>query len=244
MGAGAATGVAAAARTANETDLKAALGGLSSDDRKKLLGSLASLEGGDEKKPKVVFILGGPGAGKGTQCDKIKSAYGFQHLSAGDLLREERQKPGSELGELIESCIKEGKLVPADITVKLLRKAMEAGGWAGGKYLIDGFPRSQDNLDSWNSVMEVAVNVKMALFLDCTEEVMEARLLERGKTSGRADDNPETIKKRFKTFSEESVPVANKLETLGMLRRVDGKQKIDDVWASVEKIFKAELAKT
>jgi len=79
-------------------------------------------------KPRVVFVLGGPGAGKGTQCAKICDAYPqWQHISAGDCLRAERQDPNSKDGELINSYIKDGKIVPVQITVRLLHKAMQKG---------------------------------------------------------------------------------------------------------------------
>jgi len=148
-------------------------------------------------RPQVVFVLGGPGAGKGTQCAKISAAFGYHHLSAGDLLREERNRPDSKYGELINSHIKEGKLVPVEITVKLIQQAMEKLGWAGGRFLIDGFPRSFDNMQGWEAVLGGMVEIKFALFFDATETTMEARLIERGKTSGRADDRPASIKKTF-----------------------------------------------
>eukprot|EP00434_Breviolum_minutum_P040131 symbB.v1.2.035655.t1/scaffold4856.1/size33858/2 len=153
-------------------------------------------------KPAVVFILGGPGAGKGTQCERISQTFGYYHLSAGDLLREERKREGSEYGQLIESYIKEGKLVPVEIVVNLLKQAMEKHGWSQGKFLVDGFPRSFENMEGWERVLGGKVDVKFALFFNCSETVMEARILERGKTSGRADDNPEAIKKRLATFTE------------------------------------------
>lgn len=76
------------------------------------------------EKPKVIFVLGAPGAGKGTQCSNIVKTYGYAHLSAGDLLREERQRNGSEFGELIEECIVNGKIVPVAVTCSLLENAM------------------------------------------------------------------------------------------------------------------------
>eukprot|EP00931_Biecheleriopsis_adriatica_P038098 TRINITY_DN2184_c0_g1_i1.p1 TRINITY_DN2184_c0_g1~~TRINITY_DN2184_c0_g1_i1.p1 ORF type:complete len:1777 (-),score=465.99 TRINITY_DN2184_c0_g1_i1:6-5336(-) len=191
--------------------------------------------------PSVVFVLGGPGAGKGTQCARIGPAFGFQHLSAGDLLREERKRPGSELGELIESHIKEGKLVPVSIVVKLLQKAMEERGWEDGKYLIDGFPRSFENMEGWNEILGNKVDVKFCLFFDCSEKVMQERLLERGKTSGRADDNLESIKKRFATFQSESVPLAEKFSTHGQLRRINAEQSVEDVWSCVREVMQNEL---
>lgn len=97
----------------------------------------------------VIFVLGGPGSGKGTQCAKLVSDYGFTHLSAGDLLRTEQDRPDSEFGNLIKEYIKEGTIVPMEITVKLLENAMRAvldekkgkddeGGEMAGRFLIDG----------------------------------------------------------------------------------------------------------
>jgi UMP-CMP kinase len=93
-------------------------------------------------KVTVLFVLGGPGAGKGTQCTKLVSDYGFKHLSAGDLLREEQNREGSEFGEMIKTYIKEGTIVPMEVTVQLLENAMEAsmesGENHGNLFLIDG----------------------------------------------------------------------------------------------------------
>ena len=88
----------------------------------------------------VIFVLGGPGAGKGTQCAKLVSDYGFKHLSAGDLLREEQDRPGSEFGEMIKTYIKEGTIVPMEVTIKLLENAMQATREKENKhlFLIDG----------------------------------------------------------------------------------------------------------
>jgi UMP-CMP kinase len=90
----------------------------------------------------VIFVLGGPGAGKGTQCTNLVSDYGFKHLSAGDLLRSEQDRPGSEFGDMIRSYIKEGTIVPMEVTVKLLenamRSSMESGENHGNLFLIDG----------------------------------------------------------------------------------------------------------
>lgn len=155
-------------------------------------------------KKKVVFVLGGPGSGKGTNCSKIVEEFGYVHLSAGDLLREERNS-GSELAEMINNFIAEGKIVPAEITVRLLRAAMEKSG--KNKFLVDGFPRDIDNLKCWEENMTDICHVQFLLFLDCPQEIMLGRLLERGKTSGRNDDNEESIRKRFKTYEESTRPI-------------------------------------
>src|ERR1700753_3138016 len=128
----------------------------------------------------VLFVLGGPGGGKGTQCANLGKGYGFKHLSAGDLLREEQNRPGSEFGELIKTYIKEGQIVPMEVTIQLLENAMTAEISESGnrKFLIDGFPRKMDQAVKFE---EVVVPSKFTLFFDCDEDTMRERLLNRGK---------------------------------------------------------------
>jgi UMP-CMP kinase len=122
----------------------------------------------EPEKVTIFFVLGGPGSGKGTNSLKLVNEYGFVHLSAGDLLRAERDS-GSPNGDLINNIIKEGQIVPVKITVNLIKAAIEKAGGATKKYLIDGFPRNQDNLDGWYEVMGAITNVEFVLFLDCDE---------------------------------------------------------------------------
>jgi len=127
--------------------------------------------------------------------------------------------------------------VPVEITVQLIENAMKRSKWEGGNFLIDGFPRSFDNLRGWQEVLGDSVNVRSCLYFDCSEAVMEARLLERGKTSGRIDDNLKSIKKRFRTFQEESMPVVQYLEGLDLVQRINSERSVDDVWASVRRLL-------
>ena len=124
--------------------------------------------------------------------------------------------------------------MPAEITVGLLKTAMEKSG--STKFLVDGFPRDMDNLRCWESIM-VEARVQFLLFLDCTEEVMKERLLERGKTSGRADDNLESIIKRFKTYEELTRPIINHFDSIGLVRKVDSTKDPEAVFADVSKLF-------
>lgn len=187
----------------------------------------------------VLFVLGGPGAGKGTQCANIVKDYGFRHLSAGDLLREEQDRPGSEFGEMIKSYIKEGQIVPMEVTIQLLENAMTSSIEEKGnrKFLIDGFPRK---LDQATKFEEVVVPSKFTLFFDCPEETMRERLLVRGQTSGRSDDNEESIKKRFKTFVDTSMPVVNMFENEGRVVKIDATKSPEKVYEAVKKEFKAK----
>ena len=91
-------------------------------------------------KTSVVYVLGGPGAGKGTQCANLVHDYGFTHLSAGDLLRAEQDREGSEFGQMIKDYIKEGKIVPMEVTVQLLENAIRDVNGGQGRFLIDGAP--------------------------------------------------------------------------------------------------------
>ncbi|KAK5990367.1 UMP-CMP kinase [Cladobotryum mycophilum] len=190
----------------------------------------------------VVFVLGGPGAGKGTQCANLVAEQGFTHLSAGDLLRAEQQRPGSQFGELIKDYIKNGLIVPMEVTVQLLENAMtdalKEKGSKQGRFLIDGFPRKMDQAHKFE---EAVCPAKLVLFFDCPENVMEERLLERGKTSGRSDDNAESIRKRFRTFIETSMPVVNYYEGQGKVIKVDATPTADQVYTKTKKLLGERL---
>lgn len=184
--------------------------------------------------PTVVFVLGGPGAGKGTQCEKIINNFaGWGHVSAGDCLRAERNRPDSKYGKLINDIIKEGKIVPSEITVKLLQQAM-ATAEGKTKFLVDGFPRNLENLTTWETVVGSSAKVVSVFYFDTDEATMEDRLLERGKTSGRSDDNKEAIKKRFKTYQNETMPIIEKYKQQGLVDRFDASLPIDEVWKQVQ----------
>mmetsp|Transcript_123187 Transcript_123187/g.223900 ORF Transcript_123187/g.223900 Transcript_123187/m.223900 type:complete len:298 (-) Transcript_123187:235-1128(-) len=196
--------------------------------------------------PKVLFVLGGPGAGKGTQCEKILEHFpSWAHVSAGDCLRAERNDPTSKDGEVINSYIKDGKIVPAEITVKLLQKAMAKKMKAGRtRFLIDGFPRNEDNVKTWKANVGEDADVEGVLFFDVDEEELQKRLLERGKTSGRTDDNIDSIKKRFATHEKEQMPVVEAYRAEGKVFSVDARHPVEDVWASTQPIIeKLEASK-
>ena len=175
------------------------------------------------------------GAGKGTNCTRIEETFGYVHLSAGDLLRAERNS-GSALAEMINSYIVEGKIVPAEVTVKLLLGAMEKSGKQN--FLIDGFPRDIGNLTCWEENAKEA-KVNFLLFLDCPFEVMTSRLLERGKTSGRVDDNEESIRKRLQTYIDSTKPIIDHFDSLSKCRTVDSNRDMDTVFADVSTHFVA-----
>jgi len=188
----------------------------------------------------VVFVLGGPGAGKGTQCANLVRDYGFKHLSAGDLLRAEQDRPDSQYGELIKKNIREGTIVPMEVTVKLLENAMRDSLNSGsGRFLIDGFPRKMDQAEAFERDI---VPSTFTLFYSCPEDVLRERLLKRGETSGRADDNDESIKKRFKTFEDTSLPVVKWFEKSGRVESIDASGSKEEVYAETQSRMNKRLA--
>jgi UMP-CMP kinase len=174
----------------------------------------------------VIFVIGGPGVGKGTQCSMLIQRYpDFVHLSAGDLLRVERNRPGSIYGNLINECIAEGRIVPMEITISLLEKEMRKS--SSTRYLIDGFPR---NIDQAIAFEKAVCPATALIFYECPEMVLEERLLQRGKSSGRVDDNLESIRKRFQTFIDATLPVLAFYKQNGVVRVINGHGSPDEVF--------------
>lgn len=183
----------------------------------------------------VVFVLGGPGVGKGTQCARIVAEFDFVHLSAGDLLRDERQRPGSPYSELIEHYIREGKIIPQEITISLLLAAMRANP-TKTRFLIDGFPRSIDQGIEFEACVCPS---KAVFFFECGEEEMLKRLMGRSQVSDRSDDNIESIRKRLRVFQESTIPVREFYHDLGKLQPIDCAGSIEQVYERTKSAIKA-----
>jgi len=174
-------------------------------------GDLATLR---TSKLPIVWVLGGPGSGKGTQCEKLVKRYGFVHLSSGDLLREEVAS-GSDKGKELNEMMQKGILVPRAAVLDLLKTAILRNLPSAKGYLIDGYPREIEQGEDFEAAIAPC---SLVLYFEVADEVMISRLLERAKSSGRVDDNEETIKKRLETFHSVSKPVmqryASKVATI------------------------------
>ena len=210
-------------------------------------GGLSYWEAKEEQYP-VIFILGGPGAGKGTQSELILKNYPCVHLSAGQLLRDETTNPDSPHATLIEECLVAGKIVPVEISLDLIKNAMANSTGKSLLFLIDGFPRNFDNLDGWTKYMKDVAVVDGALVYDCPLPVLEQRILQRAKESpGRSDDNLESLRKRFKTFETDSMPVIEALsevqkESSLKVVQIRGDRKLDEVWTDTQSAMNDFLA--
>ena len=193
----------------------------------------------DDAKWQIIFVLGSPGGGKGTQCDKIKEKYQIFHYSCGELLRQAAKEKNEE-ADLINSYMKEGKIVPARITCELQKKCMENNDKEYRAFLCDGFPRNEENLKFFFEVMGKDIKVLCTLFLSCPEEVCIERIQKRGE--GRVDDNIETVKKRFKSLKEETIPTVNKLKGYGPVYEIKANQTIENVFKDIDEKLKELLS--
>merc|ERR1739847_58259 len=175
----------------------------------------------------VVWVLGGPGCGKGTQCDKIVAQYGYTHLSSGDLLREE-VKSGSDRGKTLNAMMEKGDLVPLFVVLDLLAEAMLAKLSGSKGFLIDGKPREESQGEKFEK--EICPCSKI-LYFEVSDATMTERLLKRGQSSGRVDDNVETIKKRLDAFHKHSNPVIDAYAS--KCACIPAERSVDDIFADV-----------
>ncbi|XP_077986420.1 adenylate kinase isoenzyme 5-like isoform X2 [Glandiceps talaboti] len=185
------------------------------------------------KSAKVVFVIGGPGSGKGTQCEKIVAKYGFTHLSSGDLLRAEVAS-GSERGAKLTEIMEKGELVPQAVVLQLLKECMLAKVQDSKGFLIDGYPREVQQGEEFEKQI---TECQFALYFEVADETMTERLLKRAETSGRVDDNEETIKKRLGTFHALTEPVLAYYEERSKARKIEAEGEVDAIFGKVEKVF-------
>ncbi|MDD4922956.1 MAG: adenylate kinase [Bacteroidales bacterium] len=185
-----------------------------------------------------VVIFGAPGSGKGTQSAFIAEKYGLEHLSTGDLLRDE-QKTRSELGLLIESYISQGNLVPDELIINMLAKVLDTEKNNKG-YIFDGFPRTTAQAEALKVMLaERDMTVSIMLDLDVAEAELIDRLLKRGFTSGRSDDNFDTIQKRIQVYHLKTAPVKNFYKKEGLATEIQGVGTMDEIFGRITKAIDA-----
>lgn len=185
----------------------------------------------------IIWVLGGPGSGKGTLCDKIVATFGFTHISTGDLLRADVQS-GSERGKALNEIMTKGELVPTNVVLHLLAEKMISLVSTSKGFLIDGYPRE---LEQGKQFEKTISPCDVILYLEANDDVMIERLLNRGKTSGRADDNEETIKKRLHTFHTHNDPIVQNYES--KTKKISALNTPEGVFKEVEVILEALIKK-
>lgn len=177
-----------------------------------------------------LILFGPPGAGKGTQSNLIIEKYGLTHLSTGDVFRY-NIKNETDLGVLAKSYIDKGELVPDEVTNNMVKDFLERNSNESG-FIFDGYPRTIAQGEALDAMLEeMNTEVSMLVALEVEENELVKRLLERGKTSGRADDqDEETIRNRFKVYEEETSPIAVYYSNKDKYVGVHGQGSIEEIF--------------
>jgi len=181
----------------------------------------------------TIILFGPPGSGKGTQSILISAKYKLKHISTGDILRNEMEL-NTELGLLAKKYVTEGKLVPDDLIINMLMRAIESMDKSLNGVLLDGFPRTtaqSEALEDKLALTNKQTNVLIDLVVN--EEELIERMLLRGQMSGRVDDNLETIKKRLQVYSELTLPVKSYYQLKNKYVSIDGLGKIEDIFNQI-----------
>ena len=188
---------------------------------------------------KNIVIFGAPGSGKGTQSDKIIAEFGVAHISTGDVLRAEI-KAGSELGQTAAKYINDGNLVPDSLIIDILAQTLDNLGKDVAGVIFDGFPRTIAQAEALDEMLsDRGEKVSTVIGLEVEDAELIQRIIARGKTSGRADDNEETAKKRLDTYYAQTLPLKDFYMAQGKYAKINGMGDIDDIYAEISKAIKA-----
>jgi adenylate kinase len=179
----------------------------------------------------TITLLGPPGSGKGTQAARLSEDLGFRQLATGDLLRAARAQ-GTDLGRRAGEYMDSGELVPDDLIVAMVREAIAGAGDC--PVLLDGFPRTVAQAGALDDALaDHGRELTGAVLIDVPDDVVAERIL--GRSQGRSDDNPETVRERLRVYHDATVPLISHYEERGLLRRVDGSGDPDEVYAQVRR---------
>ena len=186
-----------------------------------------------------IVLFGKPGAGKGTQAEFLKNKFNLVHLSTGDIFRY-NIKNDTELGRLAKTFMDKGDLVPDEVTIKMLQTEVDKNQQVAG-FFCDVFPRTiaqAEALDTFLSTKKEEITATVAL--EANDEILIQRLLERGKTSGRPDDqDEEKIRNRYEEYNEKTAPLMNYYKKQGKFHSVDGIGSIQEVADRLNNVFEA-----
>jgi adenylate kinase len=183
-----------------------------------------------------IILCGAPGSGKGTQSALISEEYGLQHLSTGDVLRAEIAT-GSELGKKINSLISEGNLVPDEMMYGVIDNYLASLPADCKGTIFDGYPRTVAQAEALTELLKKYGMEAIMIDLMVDEQLLIQRLIERGKVSGRADDNLNTIRHRIAVYHNQTEPIAHYYLHNGNYEAVNGNHTMEDVFLQIERII-------
>lgn len=181
------------------------------------------------------LLLAPPGAGKGTQGERLAERHGVLHLATGDILRE-HVREGTELGRAAKQHMDEGELVPDDLVIRMILDRIGGDGSEPlREFILDGFPRTLPQAKAayeWGRAYGRTFDA--VIMLEVPEDELVRRLLERGRQSGRSDDSEKVIRNRLRVYEENTAPLVDFYEDRGILLRVDGTGSVDEVTERIE----------
>ena len=179
-----------------------------------------------------IVIFGAPGSGKGTQSERIVEKYGINHISTGDVLRAEI-KNGTELGKTAKGYIDQGQLIPDELMIDILASVFDSFKDSKG-VIFDGFPRTIAQAEALKKMLEErGQDVSVMLDLEVPEDELMVRLIKRGKDSGRADDNEETIKKRLHVYHSQTSPLIDWYKNEKKYQHINGLGTMEGIFAEI-----------
>ena len=189
---------------------------------------------------KKIVLLGPPGCGKGTQSKLLVEKDNFVQLSTGDLLRSETSNSDSDLGKKVKYLMESGELVPDDIVIDIIMNKVEEH--KNKSIVFDGFPRNLKQAEVLDSSLEnVSVKLDHAILFQIDFKILEERINNRiSETKGseqRKDDNSETLLNRIEVFKSSTLPIVKYYEEKGIISKIDGMQKVNEVYAEITKII-------
>lgn len=180
-----------------------------------------------------IVLFGPPGAGKGTQSEKLLSVFGLVHLSTGNLLRAEMANQ-TELGLQAKSLIEAGKLVPDEVVIGMIAKQISSHPDAKG-FIFDGFPRTVAQAQALDTMLaEYHTGISCMLSIAVGEDELISRLLKRAELEGRADDTPATIQARLKEYNDKTLPVADYYAGQNKLLAINGVGAVEDIFKRIQ----------
>jgi adenylate kinase len=190
-----------------------------------------------------ILLLGPQGSGKGTQAKRLADEYGLAHVATGEILRQEIEA-GTEFGKQVGPILASGGLVSDEQMIELIRERLQQDDAQNG-FVLDGFPRTQAQADALDRMLqEIERPLTVVFALDISDESSTGRLLKRAEEEGRADDTPEVIERRLRTYHEQTEPLIEHYRTRGNLVTIHAARPIDAVFAEIQKALDHVEART
>lgn len=181
-----------------------------------------------------IVIFGAPGSGKGTQSAKLIDKYGLYHISTGEVLRD-HIKRGTELGKTADKYISKGQLIPDELMIRILDDVLDNEAGAKKGVVFDGFPRTVPQAEALKELLRKrGSELHTVIGLEVPEDELVDRMIARGKDTGRADDNPETIKNRLNVYHSQTMPLKEYYTKEGKYKAVNGSGIVDDIFNDIK----------